>query len=46
VLKKICRRHGLKRWPSRRLRSIEKQIALLQNVIEDEHFEGAFQASN
>ncbi len=35
VLKKICRRHGLKRWPNRRLRSINKQIELLTAVIQD-----------
>ena len=34
VLKKICRKHGLKRWPSRRLRSIDKQVALLRGVID------------
>ena len=34
MLKKICRKHGLKRWPSRRLRSIDKQVALLRAVID------------
>ena len=41
VLKKICRRHGLKRWPNRRIRSINKQIALLTAVIQDGCSEGA-----
>ena len=41
VLKKICRRHGLKRWPNRRIRSINKQIALLKAVIQDGCSEGA-----
>jgi len=34
VLKKVCRKHGLKRWPSRRLRSIDKQVALLRGVTD------------
>jgi hypothetical protein len=41
VLKKICRRHGLKRWPSRRLKSIDKQVALLRTVTDNERFDGA-----
>jgi len=32
VLKKICRRNNIKRWPSRRLRSIEKQIRELEEA--------------
>jgi hypothetical protein len=40
VLKKICRRHGLKRWPNRRLKSIDKQLAMLLAVLEEEGAEG------
>jgi hypothetical protein len=40
VLKKICRKHGLKRWPNRRIRSIDKQVALLETVIQDGCSEG------
>lgn len=36
VLKKICRKHGLKRWPSRRIRSIDKQLRVLTAAIQDE----------
>jgi hypothetical protein len=35
VLKKICRKHGLKRWPNRRIRSIDKQLGILKGAIED-----------
>ena len=45
VLKKICRRHGLKRWPNRRIRSIDKQIALLKAVIQDGCSEGVCSAA-
>ncbi|KAI8537904.1 hypothetical protein RHMOL_Rhmol09G0060100 [Rhododendron molle] len=30
VMKKICRKHGLKRWPHRRIKSIEKKISSLK----------------
>ena len=40
MLKKICRRHGLKRWPNRRLKSIDKQLAMLLAVLEEEGAEG------
>lgn len=39
-MKKICRRHGLKRWPNRRLKSIDKQLAMLLAVLEEEGAEG------
>jgi len=29
VLKKICRRHGLRRWPHRKLQSIERSLRKL-----------------
>ncbi|CAI7903339.1 unnamed protein product [Closterium sp. NIES-54] len=33
VLKKICRRHGMRRWPHRKIRSIERIIATLEETI-------------
>jgi hypothetical protein len=40
VLKKICRKHGLKRWPNRRVRSIDKQLSVLRAAVEDGSVEG------
>jgi hypothetical protein len=34
LLKKICRRHGVKRWPNRRLRSLERQMFELKAVLD------------
>ncbi|GJU67031.1 RWP-RK domain-containing protein [Tanacetum coccineum] len=28
VIKKVCRKHGLSRWPYRKIRSIEKKISM------------------
>lgn len=33
LLKKICRKYGIKRWPYRKLQSVNKQIDSLQNSI-------------
>lgn len=33
VLKKICRKHGLRRWPHRKLQSIERAIEKYQALI-------------
>ncbi|XXG81719.1 hypothetical protein AAC387_Pa09g2292 [Persea americana] len=33
VLKKICRRNGLKRWPYRKIKSIDKNIKSLQQSL-------------
>ena len=30
VLKKICREHGIKRWPQRKLQSINKMMASIE----------------
>jgi len=32
VLKKICRRNGIKRWPHRKIKSLENMIQTLQNT--------------
>eukprot|EP00327_Prymnesium_parvum_P047176 CAMPEP_0205876220 /NCGR_PEP_ID=MMETSP1083-20121108/13675_1 /ASSEMBLY_ACC=CAM_ASM_000430 /TAXON_ID=97485 /ORGANISM="Prymnesium parvum, Strain Texoma1" /LENGTH=116 /DNA_ID=CAMNT_0053238953 /DNA_START=63 /DNA_END=409 /DNA_ORIENTATION=+ len=33
VLKKVCRRHGIKRWPQRKLQSLNKRIEVLEHVM-------------
>jgi len=33
--KKICRQHGIKRWPYRKLKSLEKKIVTIQERVED-----------
>ncbi|CAM6051481.1 unnamed protein product [Sphagnum compactum] len=33
VLKKICRRNGMRRWPHRKIKSIERIIATLEQTI-------------
>ncbi|KAI8110897.1 hypothetical protein M9434_004471 [Picochlorum sp. BPE23] len=35
VLKKICRKHGLPRWPHRKLQSIERELVKLQELLGD-----------
>jgi len=32
-LKKICRKHGLRRWPHRKLQSIERSLRKLQALL-------------
>ena len=32
VLKKICRKNGIKRWPHRKIKSIDKMISTLESV--------------
>eukprot|EP00282_Hemiselmis_andersenii_P012143 CAMPEP_0114132342 /NCGR_PEP_ID=MMETSP0043_2-20121206/13044_1 /TAXON_ID=464988 /ORGANISM="Hemiselmis andersenii, Strain CCMP644" /LENGTH=178 /DNA_ID=CAMNT_0001225851 /DNA_START=133 /DNA_END=665 /DNA_ORIENTATION=- len=34
-LKKVCRQHGMTRWPYRKLRSIEKKLESLQSSARD-----------
>lgn len=36
VIKKICRKAGLARWPHRKVKSILKQITLLANSLSSE----------
>ena len=33
VLKKVCRRHGIRRWPQRKLQSLNKLINNLHNAM-------------
>lgn len=33
LLKKICRRHGIQRWPHRQIRSLQKSIDLLRESL-------------
>ena len=33
VLKKICRKHGLRRWPHRKLQSIERALEKLRVAV-------------
>ena len=33
ILKRVCRRHGIPKWPQRTLRSLQRQIEILQNNI-------------
>merc|ERR1711990_1113866 len=33
--KKICRQHGIKRWPYRKLKSLEKKINTLSDRVEE-----------
>jgi hypothetical protein len=35
VLKKICRRAGLPRWPHRKLQSIQRELEKLNNLLSD-----------
>ncbi|GMH34699.1 hypothetical protein BSKO_02560 [Bryopsis sp. KO-2023] len=37
VLKKICRKHGLTRWPHRKLRSIDKNLEKLGRLLRKSH---------
>ena len=35
VLKKICRKNGLPRWPHRKLQSIERELQKLEELLVD-----------
>ncbi|CAI5740620.1 unnamed protein product [Hyaloperonospora brassicae] len=35
LLKKICRRHGIQRWPHRQIRSLQRSIGVLREALRD-----------
>lgn len=35
AIKKICRRHGIARWPHRKIASVEKSIQTIQHRIRE-----------
>lgn len=39
AIKKICRRHGIARWPHRKIASVEKTISTLQARIQELEFD-------
>ncbi|PKI58305.1 hypothetical protein CRG98_021311 [Punica granatum] len=46
VVKRICRRGGLKRWPHRKIKSIERQISKLQLMLASKNREDKLFAQN
>ena len=40
IMKRVCRRHGIRKWPQRTIRSLKRQIALLESNLEAQDAEG------